>query len=125
MWMPIATAPKHLKPILACDVNKGYESIMVHNGNEWECVAYNGLLTGTGFYPTHWMPLSPRPDKGVVEKESPVNQAAHNLLVAHTGKEGGFPQVNWYQLRSEISSVINEVINDFSSRVSLSEKEIS
>ncbi|AEG53158.1 hypothetical protein [Sinorhizobium meliloti] len=33
-------------------------------------------------------------------------EIAHNLLLAHTGMEGGCPQVDWYKLRSEISRAI-------------------
>ena len=36
----------------------------------------------------------------------PVHEIAHNLLLAHTGSEGGTPTIDWYRLRSEISDAI-------------------
>jgi hypothetical protein len=59
-WQPISSAPKHYKPILACDPAKGYEAIVVHNGAEWELLSHDGFSMGVGFYLTHWMPL-PKP----------------------------------------------------------------
>jgi hypothetical protein len=60
-WQDISTAPKHYKPILACDPAKGYEAIVVHNGSEWEILRYDGFLMGAGFYPTLWHPLPEPP----------------------------------------------------------------
>lgn len=59
-WQPIETAPRHYKPILACNPEKGHEAIVVHNGAEWELLSHDGFPMGIGFYPTHWMPL-PKP----------------------------------------------------------------
>lgn len=33
-------------------------------------------------------------------------EIAHNLLLAHTGSEGGSPTINWYGLRAEIADAI-------------------
>lgn len=48
-----------------------------------------------------------------------VNDAAHNLLVKHTGSEGGCPTVNWYKLRDEIALAIEKGIDTFTARPSL------
>lgn len=45
-----------------------------------------------------------------------VNDAAHNLLVKHTGREGGRPTVDWYKLRNEIALEIEVGIDAFSSQ---------
>lgn len=42
-----------------------------------------------------------------------VNDAAHNLLVKHTGMEGGCPRVDWYKLRNEIAAALETAIDDF------------
>ena len=57
-------APRHYKPILACDIENGHEGIVVHNGSEWECLSFNSFPMGVGFYPTHWMPLPTPPVEG-------------------------------------------------------------
>lgn len=62
-WKPIETAPRHYKPVLACDADHGYEAIMIHNGKEWETLTYDGFPSGTGFYPTHWFSLPAPPSK--------------------------------------------------------------
>lgn len=49
-----------------------------------------------------------------------VNDAAHNLLVKHTGTEGGCPQVGWYKLRDEIALAIEEGIDAFADSPALS-----
>ncbi|NLS19853.1 hypothetical protein HGP16_25270 [Rhizobium sp. P40RR-XXII] len=50
--------------------------------------------------------LPGEPDSPPLMVSYPVHRIAHNLLVAHTGMEGGCPQVDWYKLRSEISDAI-------------------
>lgn len=67
-WQPIETAPKHYKPILACNPDKGYEAIVVHNGAEWELLSHDGFPMGIGFYPTHWMPLPKPPEATTAPK---------------------------------------------------------
>lgn len=41
----------------------------------------------------------------------PVHQIAHNLLMAHTGSEGGCPRIDWYKLRAEISDAIEVALD--------------
>lgn len=60
-WMPIEAAPKNYKPIWGCDLKRGYEAKVLHNGTEWECVSHDGFPMGVGFYPTHWQPLPDLP----------------------------------------------------------------
>jgi hypothetical protein len=79
-WRPIETAPKHYKPILACNPDKGHEAIVVHNGAEWELLSHDGFPMGVGFYPTHWSPL-PKPPEGPVDITD-IAQAAHPIIDA-------------------------------------------
>lgn len=60
-WQDIASAPRHYKPIHACNIEKGYEGIVAHNGSEWVLISHDGFPMGIGFYPTHWRPLAPLP----------------------------------------------------------------
>jgi hypothetical protein len=42
----------------------------------------------------------------------PVRQIAHNLLLKHTGSEGGCPTIDWYKLRAEISDAIAVALDE-------------
>lgn len=59
-WQDISTAPKD-ELIFAVDRKRGYASLVISDGAEWEALTFEGSRTGTGFYPTHWMPLPPPP----------------------------------------------------------------
>lgn len=60
-WQTMETAPRHYKPIYACDVVRCYEGKVAHNGAEWELISHDGFPMGVGFYPTHWRPLPDLP----------------------------------------------------------------
>lgn len=45
-------------------------------------------------------------ENGPLSIPYPVHEIAHNLLLAHTGSEGGCPRIDWYKLRAEISDAI-------------------
>jgi hypothetical protein len=51
-------------------------------------------------------------DGGPLTISYPVHEIAHNLLVNHTGSEGGFPRIDWYKLRAEISDAIALALDD-------------
>lgn len=59
-------APKDGTRIWALDDATGYLGKVAFDGFEWECISYNDMPMGIGFYPTHWMPLpaSPLPHGG-------------------------------------------------------------
>lgn len=53
-----------------------------------------------------------RVDEAPLTVSFPVHQIAHNLLLTHTGQEGGCPKIDWYRLRSEISDAIAVALDD-------------
>ena len=55
-WQPMDMAPKG-HPILAVNFERGYCGVVISDGAEWEALTFDGKRTGTGFYPTYWMPI--------------------------------------------------------------------
>ncbi len=60
-WRTFDTAPKR-SLIVAADFVREYWAVGCINAQgEFEQTTKEGRPTGTGFYPTHWMPLWPAP----------------------------------------------------------------
>ncbi len=59
-WMPIETAPKDGRGILAF-INEEWIEGMFWNGGEWSYLSYGDITRYGRYQPTHWMPLPAPP----------------------------------------------------------------
>lgn len=63
-WRAISSAPRDGTTIFGYAYKMGQRGMVSWNGSEWEMVdGLTNLPMGVGFYPTHWLPLPPHPEK--------------------------------------------------------------
>lgn len=91
---PVVTRHRHGKGDKHCLAGDGYATRWEHTGEVDDIVAYrvDEQISSS--------------DESPLTISFPVHEIAHNLLLTHTGQEGGNPRIDWYRLRSEISDAI-------------------